>query len=78
MSASRLGTTTRIAASFSTRRHTQASQLIAGRMDVVTVSRRLGHGSPAITLKTYSHLFGSSDQAAARLVDAASARSQVE
>jgi len=31
-------------------RHTHASQLIAAGMDPVTVSRRLGHGSPTITL----------------------------
>src|SRR6185312_10991813 len=27
-------------------RHTHASQLIASGMDVLTISRRLGHGSP--------------------------------
>ena len=31
-------------------RHTHTSQLIASGMDVLTISRRLGHGSPAITL----------------------------
>jgi integrase len=34
-------------------RHTHASQLIAAGMDVVTISRRLGHASPTITLSTY-------------------------
>ena len=38
-------------------RHTHASALIAAGIDVVTVSKRLGHGTPAITLNTYSHLF---------------------
>jgi integrase len=37
-------------------RHTHASQLITGGMDILTVSRRLGHGSPAITLNVYGHL----------------------
>jgi integrase len=34
-------------------RHTHASQLIASGMDVLTISRRLGHGSPSITLNVY-------------------------
>jgi integrase len=38
-------------------RHTFASMLIAGGMDVTFVSRQLGHSSPAITLGIYSHLY---------------------
>ena len=38
-------------------RHTHASQLIASGMDVVTISQRLGHGSPTITLSVYAHRF---------------------
>jgi integrase len=38
-------------------RHTHASTLIASGLDVLTISRRLGHGSPAITLNVYGHLF---------------------
>jgi integrase len=45
-------------------RHTHASTLIASGMDVLTISRRLGHGSPAITLKVYGHLFKTDDRAA--------------
>jgi integrase len=45
-------------------RHTHASQLITGGMDILTVSRRLGHGSPAITLNVYGHLLSSQDRAA--------------
>lgn len=52
-------------------RHTHASQLIAAGMDVLTISRRLGHGSPVITLKVYGHLFGSADARAAEIMDAA-------
>ena len=53
-------------------RHTHASQLIAAGTDVVTVSRRLGHGSPAITLKVYAHhqFEKKSDANAAAIVDA--------
>ena len=38
-------------------RHTFASLLIAQGVDVVAVSRQLGHASPDITLKVYAHLF---------------------
>jgi len=50
-------------------RHTHVSQLIAAGADVVTVSRRIGHGSPSTTLSVYSHLFGSNDQAAAEITE---------
>jgi hypothetical protein len=40
-------------------------------MDVLTVSRRLGHGSPAITLDVYGHLFANTDDRAAQVVEAA-------
>jgi integrase len=36
---------------------------------VVRVSRRLGHGSPAITLGVYSHLFEDTDDGAAAAID---------
>lgn len=38
-------------------RHTAASLLIAEGLDVVYVSRQLGHADPAITLKVYAKLF---------------------
>ena len=52
-------------------RHSHASALIAAGLDVVTVSRRLGHGSPAITLTVYAHKFASKDTAAAEAIEAA-------
>src|SRR5262249_22177056 len=52
-------------------RHTHASQLIANGLDVVTVSRRLGHGNPTVTLNVYSHLFGNTDERAAAIIEAA-------
>src|SRR5262245_22934528 len=58
--AKRLG----IAATFYSLRHTHASTLIASGLDVLTISRRLGHGSPSITLNTYGHLFRPDDRAA--------------
>jgi integrase len=52
-------------------RHSHASALIAAGLDVVTVSRRLGHGSPAITLTVYAHQFASKDTAAAEAIEVA-------
>ncbi len=49
-------------------RHTHASQLIAAGLDVLTISRRLGHGSPTITLGVYGHLFADTDD---KVIDAA-------
>jgi len=42
-------------------RHTHASHLIDAGLDVVKISRRLGHASPAITLRVYAHLFRKQD-----------------
>jgi integrase len=47
-----------------TLRHTHASQLITSGMDILTVSRRLGHASPTITLTVYGHLLSPEDRAA--------------
>jgi integrase len=50
-------------------RHTHASALIAAGVDIVTISRRLGHSSPDITLRVYSHLFDKTDTAAADAIE---------
>lgn len=55
-------------------RHSHASALIAAGVDVLTISRRLGHGTPAFTLTVYGHLFSNTDAAAARAIDAAMGR----
>jgi integrase len=52
-------------------RHTHVSQLIAAGLDVVTVSRRIGHSNPTVTLNVYAHLFGNTDQRAAAVVETA-------
>jgi integrase len=51
---------------FHSLRHCHASALIRDGVDVASVSKRLGHSSPVITLKVYAHLFGdgSEDKAA--------------
>jgi integrase len=38
-------------------RHTHASQLIDAGLDIVTISKRLGHASPDVTLLVCAHLF---------------------
>jgi integrase len=52
-------------------RHTHVSQLIAAGLDVVSVSRRIGHSNPTVTLGVYAHLFGYTDERAAAAVEAA-------
>lgn len=52
-------------------RHTHASQMLAAGVDIVTVSKRLGHAKPDITLRVYSHLMPGADAAAAAAVEKA-------
>jgi integrase len=55
-------------------RHTHVSQLIASGLDVLTISRRIGHASAAITLKVYGHLFADTDTRAAEIMEATFAK----
>jgi integrase len=55
-------------------RHTHVSQLIAAGLDVLTISRRIGHASPAITLNVYSHMFSNTDTRAAEIMEATFAK----
>ena len=55
-------------------RHTHASNLIAAGIDILTISRRLGHAKPAVTLNVYGHLYASSDDRAAQAIEAMFAR----
>jgi integrase len=52
-------------------RHTHASMLIAKGVDILTISRRLGHSSPTITLGVYGHLIHGTDDRAAAIMDEA-------
>jgi integrase len=52
-------------------RHTHASQLIDAGVDIVTISKRLGHAKPDITLRVYAHLFRNDDGKAAAAINAA-------
>jgi integrase len=55
-------------------RHTHVSQLIASGLDVLTISRRIGHASAVITLKVYGHLFANTDTRAAEIMEATFAK----
>jgi integrase len=52
-------------------RHTHASQLIASNIDIVTISKRLGHAKPSVTLAIYAHMFHTDDSKAAAAINAA-------
>jgi integrase len=49
-------------------RHFSGSQLIAAGVDVLTVSRRLGHARPSITTDVYGHKVQEHDRAAAAVI----------
>ena len=52
-------------------RLTHASQLIDASVDIVTISTRLGHAKPDITLRIYAHMFRKDDSKAAVAINAA-------
>jgi integrase len=52
-------------------RHTHVSMLLASGMDILTISRRIGHASVAVTLDVYGHLIHGTDDRAAAIMDAA-------
>ncbi|HXB79656.1 MAG TPA: tyrosine-type recombinase/integrase [Bradyrhizobium sp.] len=55
-------------------RHSHASQLIDAGVDIVTISKRLGHASPTVTLEVYAHMFKNDDSKAAAAINAALSR----
>jgi integrase len=57
--------------SFHSLRHSHASALISAGIDIVSVSGRLGHSSPAVTLTVYAHRFHKNDDAAVQAIEAA-------
>ncbi len=59
-------------------RHTHASSLIAAGVDILTISRRLGHASPSITLSVYGPLYANTDDLAAQAVEKMFARIRTE
>jgi integrase len=53
-----------------TLRHTRASQSIDAGVDIVTISKRLVHAKPDITLRIYAHLFRKDDGKGAAAINA--------
>nr|WP_246756623.1 tyrosine-type recombinase/integrase [Bradyrhizobium neotropicale] len=49
------------AAPSATPRHGATCQLLRAGVDAVTISKRLGHATPDITLRIYAHLFRKDD-----------------
>jgi len=52
--------------------------LIAAGVDILTISRRLGHASPTITLDVYGHLMPQTDDKAAAAIEIALAAPSTE
>lgn len=50
-------------------RHFQASYLASQNVPITTISARLGHSDPSVTLGVYSHFFPGADRIAADLMD---------
>src|SRR5262245_63647641 len=55
--------------SFHALRHTHVSVLINAGVDVLTISRRIGHSKASMTLDVYGHLIRGGDEAAARAIE---------
>ena len=49
-------------------RHFSATQLISAGVDLRTVSGRLGHSDPAITMRVYAHVVEAKDREAANIL----------
>ncbi|PSO19774.1 tyrosine-type recombinase/integrase [Bradyrhizobium sp. MOS002] len=70
----KIAASAKVEATFHSLRHTHASHLIAANVDLLTISRRLGHASPTITLAIYGHLMPQTDEKAALAIEAAMTR----
>lgn len=53
-------------------RHSHASYLISNGVNIVAVSRRLGHSDINMTLKTYTHLFKNDEKEITGIIDVSS------
>jgi integrase len=60
-----------LAVTFHALRHTHASMLIDSGIDVVKISKRLGHANVSTTLDVYSHLFVAREDKSAQAINAA-------
>ncbi|MCJ7733725.1 MAG: tyrosine-type recombinase/integrase [Anaerolineales bacterium] len=50
-------------------RHTAATHVLANEIDLLTVSRRLGHTRASTTLDTYAHMVPGAQENAASVMD---------
>lgn len=66
------------AATFHTLRHTHASWCLAEGVDIITLSERLGHADPSITMRIYGHVLSGRDAAAAAAFAAIAKRIETE
>jgi len=57
---------------------THAVQLIAAGVDILTISRRLGHANVTVTLNTDDHMVPGGDDRAARALETASFSEQAQ
>ena len=64
-------------ATFHDLRHTHVSLLLSEGADIVTVSRRIGHSKPSVTVDRYGHMLPGSDSAAATAIGAALERGRL-
>jgi len=60
-----------VRATFHALRHSHISLLIAAGVDVVKISRRVGHTDIAVTLNIYGHLFDAREDKSAEIINAA-------
>lgn len=58
-----------VRASFHTLRHTHATWLLAQGVPINTVSKRLGHSRPSVTMDIYDHAIAGDDDRAALVMD---------
>ena len=49
--------------------HTAATQMLVNGVDILTVSKRIGHSKPSVTLDIYGHMITGPQDKAAALMD---------
>ena len=50
-------------------RHSHASALISANLDINLIAKRMGHSSPATTLRVYSHFYGDKNKDITKFLD---------
>jgi integrase len=60
-----------LSVTFHALRHTHASMLVHAGIDIVKISKRLGHANVSTTLDVYSHLFVAREDKSAAAINSA-------